>query len=160
MPGVGQMLLLLPKARDNIIHLYQNNHKKITTMKSKHYLYTFIFILLSFTCSYAQVITAEKFKEKLSTEKPMLVDVRTPGEFDAEKIEGSVNMNVNDSLVFLRQIAALDKTKTYLLYCGMGKRSAKASGIMTKNGFTKIFQLEGGLEEWKKKGFKVTGKTN
>jgi rhodanese-related sulfurtransferase len=38
----------------------------------------------------------------------------------------------------------------------VGKRSAKALSIMKKEGFKHVYDLEGGLTEWKKKGYNVT----
>lgn len=87
-------------------------------------------------------------------EQGVLIDVRTPAEFNDERIEGAVNMNVKDSL-FEQQVKKLDKTNAYFLYCGIGKRGDKALKIMEHEGFTRVYNLKGGLAEWKKKGYKT-----
>lgn len=116
-----------------------------------------IILLIGIICpilTFSQTLSPKKFKKKLSNEKVILIDVRSPEEFNNERIEGAININVNDSL-FKHEIGELDKTKTYFLYCGIGKRSAKALQVMKQEGFKRVFDLEGGLTAWKKRGYKI-----
>jgi rhodanese-related sulfurtransferase len=46
----------------------------------------------------------------------------------------------------------LDKSKTYAVYCRSGNRSGQATALMAKDGFTSIFNLEGGLINWQGAG--------
>lgn len=52
---------------------------------------------------------------------------------------------------FDSRIHKLDKSKVYVLYCAGGGRSRETAEIMEKLGFKKIYNLEGGFNEWVKK---------
>lgn len=78
----------------------------------------------------------------------VLLDVRTTGEYQAGHIPGSLLIDVLQKENFKTAIAALDKKKTYLLYCRSGKRSADAKVLMQSAGFTKLYDLEGGFNGW------------
>jgi rhodanese-related sulfurtransferase len=73
-----------------------------------------------------------------------VIDVRTPAEFAAGHVEGAVNIDV-ESPAFAAEIAKLDKSQPYSLYCRSGNRSAVAMDQMTEAGFTDITNLDGGL---------------
>lgn len=49
----------------------------------------------------------------------------------------------------------LDKSHTYYVYCRSGKRSHNACIKMKKQGF-KVFDMEGGILNWKKLGMPTT----
>ncbi|WP_298669870.1 rhodanese-like domain-containing protein [uncultured Methanofollis sp.] len=84
----------------------------------------------------------------------VILDVRTPGEVAAGYIEGAVNINYrNDS--FSREISALDRGKTYLVYCRAGNRSARTSEMMVKDGFAEVYNMEGGITAWREAGYPV-----
>jgi phage shock protein E len=80
------------------------------------------------------------------TEKNTVVlDVRTKDEVSEGYIKGAtlfIDVNGGD---FDAQIKKLDKTKTYLVYCRSGKRSMMASTVLVENGFSKVYNLDGGI---------------
>lgn len=78
----------------------------------------------------------------------VLLDVRTPEEVAAGKIDGALTIDVLDD-TFGSKIAKLDKEKPYLVYCKSGGRSVKASKIMLEQGFTDVINMEGGYTAWK-----------
>ena len=87
-------------------------------------------------------------QENQSNQEFAIIDVRTPAEFAENKIDPkAVNIDV-DSPDFESEINKLDKSKSYLVYCRTGRRSAIASQKMTDSGFTKIQNMEGGTVEW------------
>ncbi|WP_342679778.1 rhodanese-like domain-containing protein [Methanofollis sp. UBA420] len=84
----------------------------------------------------------------------VVLDVRTPGEVAAGHIEGAVTINYrNDS--FSREISALDRGKTYLVYCRLGNRSARTAEMMVKDGFAEVYNMEGGITAWREAGYPV-----
>ncbi len=87
----------------------------------------------------------------IETEKPILLDVRTPGEFATGTIKGSKNIDFN-SKSFEKDLAKLDKSKTYLLYCRSGNRSGQALPVFKKLRFAKLYHLDGGIKAWKAAG--------
>lgn len=72
-------------------------------------------------------------------------------------IAGATNINV-EADDFKTRIAALDKNKTYFVYCRAGKRSTHAYDLMKEAGFSKVYNLEGGITEWKTAGLPVVKK--
>lgn len=85
----------------------------------------------------------------------VLLDVRTPGEVKKGIITGATSLDLfrDDFEASLKQ---LDKSKPYLVYCGIGGRSAEAAELMQRLGFTKIYDLDGGITRWKKEGFQIS----
>jgi rhodanese-related sulfurtransferase len=85
----------------------------------------------------------------------VLLDVRTPKEFDAERIEGAVMVDYL-SPAFRDEMAKLDREKTYLVYCRTGNRSNGALKAMRELGFRSLLHLAGGIMKWKEAGFPTT----
>lgn len=80
-----------------------------------------------------------------------IIDVRTPGEFAEGHVEDAIIIDFY-SESFRSDINALDKNKTYLIYCQSGNRSGKALKIMEELGFTEVYNISGGILEWKAQG--------
>lgn len=93
-----------------------------------------------------EVLTPKEFQTKLSEKSAVLLDVRTPEEFNDGHLKTAINKNVNDQ-DFGNYTASLDKNKIYFVYCLAGKRSHKAAVDMRKKGLT-VYELEGGIESW------------
>lgn len=90
---------------------------------------------------------AEDFQEKLQEKTGAIVlDVRTPEEFESGRIPQSINMNIMDA-TFLNQVSALDKARPYFVYCRSGARSGQACAMMSKLGF-EVYNLAGGIMRW------------
>ncbi len=49
---------------------------------------------------------------------------------------------------FAQKVAALDKDKTYFVYCRSGNRSGNACEMMSKDGFKNLYNLSGGMMNW------------
>lgn len=97
-------------------------------------------------------VDVNKAAELLESNKDIVVlDVRTPEEFQSERIAGAVNIDYR-AADFSEKLAALDKDKTYMVHCAAGGRSAKSRDIMEKAGFTSIYHMEGGMGAWLKEG--------
>ena len=94
-----------------------------------------------------QDVDVTAFKAKMQEEGVILLDVRTPKEVAAGKIEGALEVDVlaDD---FSQKIQALEKDKTYLVYCKAGSRSARACQVMEKAGFKDLYNLKGGYTAW------------
>jgi rhodanese-related sulfurtransferase len=81
----------------------------------------------------------------------VILDVRTPEEFAEEHIENAINIDFN-SENFRDELDKLDKDKTYLIYCRSGNRSGKALEIMKELDFREVYNMSGGIIEWKTEG--------
>ncbi len=100
--------------------------------------------------SKSEVLSVAAFKAKLESlngQKFYLIDVRTPGEVAAGKIENSINLNYNDPN-FANELSKLEKDKPLLLYCASGRRSSNATQIAKELGFVEIYDLQGGFNTW------------
>ena len=102
-------------------------------------------------------VGVEEFAKLRADKKNVVLDVRTPEEFAKGHIPGAVNLNVN-APDFQKKLAELDKSKTYLVHCAHGARSAKACALMDKVAFTNVVNLEPGMSAWEKAGKPVEKK--
>lgn len=91
------------------------------------------------------LLSANEFIAKYhSSPEAMLIDVRTPGEFNTSHIAGAIDIDYESSS-FTSEIQKLDKTKTYFIYCRSGNRSSQASVIMRQDGIKNLYELQGGI---------------
>lgn len=98
-----------------------------------------------------KIVTAEELKELSKLEDVQLLDIRTPEEYAEGYIEGYQNIDFL-SETFEDDIEKLDKTKPVIVYCRSGGRSGRCSTLMLEKGFTKIYDLEGGITKWESEG--------
>lgn len=85
-----------------------------------------------------------------------ILDVRTPAEFAQGHLPGAVNLDLSGS-GFSDGIAALDKSKTYFVYCQTSNRSGTATEMMADAGFEDVYDLQGGIVAWAQQGLPVVG---
>ena len=97
-------------------------------------------------------LDAAGFAGKIVEADVLTLDVRTAGEFMEGHINGAINIDV-ESNTFDSEIANLDKSKTYAVYCHSGRRSQIAVDIMAKAGFKTLFNLENGVTDWSARGW-------
>lgn len=101
-----------------------------------------------------KLIPVEEVLNIVQMEDAQLVDVRTPEEYDEGHISDALNIDYfSDN--FVQDMEKLDKTKPIVLYCKSGNRSNKSLKVLQEAGFTKIYDVDGGITEWKNKGFDV-----
>jgi rhodanese-related sulfurtransferase len=118
-------------------------------------------VLLAFTCPAPFVragdkpvhkdVNADEFERLAKNPDVIVLDVRSPKEYEAGHLKNAVLINLN-SKDFDEQIKKLDKTKTYAVYCAVGGRSAKACDKLDAQTFPKVFNLTGGIKAWEKAG--------
>ncbi|MEN0050325.1 MAG: rhodanese-like domain-containing protein [Bacteroidota bacterium] len=90
------------------------------------------------------------FKSLMETEtEAVLIDVRTPQEYGRFHFDKAINISYFAEDL-CDQLEALDKEKTYLIYCRSGRRSIRVGTLMRNSGFDaqKVFNLDGGLVAW------------
>tara|TARA_Y100001978_G_scaffold109974_1_gene98109 strand:- start:202 stop:525 length:324 start_codon:yes stop_codon:yes gene_type:complete len=98
-------------------------------------------------------LDTQTWKKSLSEDpNAICLDVRTSNEYNEAHIPNSLNMDIYDPTGFMKKINDLDHTKSYFIYCKSGKRSQMACEIMQQCGFYKLFNLDGGIEDWIEKG--------
>jgi rhodanese-related sulfurtransferase len=96
-------------------------------------------------------LSVEEFARMADDKQNVILDVRTPEEFQAGHIPGAVNLNVS-APDFQEKAASLDKSKTYLVHCATGVRSAKACEKFSRLDFPNLYNLPEGFKAWAKAG--------
>jgi rhodanese-related sulfurtransferase len=91
-------------------------------------------------------ITPQAAYEKLQKEEPLLIDVRTPEEYNEGHIEGSLLIPLDTLEANLPKLAN-SKDRPLIVYCRSGARSAIASRLLADQGF-KPLNVSGGINEW------------
>lgn len=99
-------------------------------------------------------VNATEFKAMMEKNKGVLIDLRTPDEIKKGKIKGATEIDFL-SLDVEQKIDALDKNKTYYVYCAGGGRSADCAEMMINKGFKNVINLQKGFADWKKSGYDI-----
>jgi thioredoxin 1 len=127
-------------------------------MKNLITAFAFMATLFTYSCvqghaqSNANQLSPVAFKQKLdSTEKRIILDVRTPAEFKEGHLYYAVNMDWEGD-DFDQQIQSLDKNTPVFVYCYGGGRSNAATKELRKQGFREVYDLHGGFSAWRNAG--------
>lgn len=99
-------------------------------------------------------VNSAEFKSLLAKNDGILLDVRTIFEFDNGHLKDADQLNYY-SFNFKQSLLLLPKNKPIYIYCKTGYRSNKAAQILIENGYTKIYNLQNGIEEWKGENYPV-----
>lgn len=89
--------------------------------------------------------------------KAVVLDVRTPQEFNAGHLPNAKNINVLGSH-FQKQVASLPKDKPVVLYCRSGARSRRALEQMKQMKFKHIVHMQHGILDWQRHSFSTSKK--
>lgn len=76
---------------------------------------------------------------------PELIDVREPSEYQRARIVGAQLRPLSEAQTWL---AELDPAKAYIFHCHSGVRSMNVAHYLRAQGFTRVFNLRGGIEAW------------
>ena len=79
------------------------------------------------------------------TADTIVIDVRTPEEFDSGHLAGALNINW-ESAEFMQAVDVLDKSANYVLYASSGNRAEQALDMMASMGFTNVQNI-GSVDE-------------
>ena len=82
---------------------------------------------------------------------PVVLDVRTPQEYEAGHVPGAINVPHKALPERLAEIAGL-RDRQVVLYCERGKRSDMATAVLREAGFSSLWHLQGHMEGWRGQG--------
>jgi rhodanese-related sulfurtransferase len=87
--------------------------------------------------------------------KFILVDVREESEFAKDHLPGAIHLGKG---IIERDIEARvpDMDAEIVLYCGGGFRSALAADNLQKMGYTNVISMDGGIRDWREKGYPLS----
>ena len=119
------------------------------------------FIVLLMTCPVAKAdmneadsISPKQASEMYAERKAVIVDVRDDSEWNEQHIPGAIHIplaQLNGRISELKQY----KDTTVITQCKAGGRSAKALEVLKSVGFTKVYNMDGGIMAWDKAGLKT-----
>jgi len=96
---------------------------------------------------YRGTVTLIKVRELSNKRNVILLDTRSPKEFDVSHIEGAKMIDYDN---FAKaDVAYIDKDAEVIVYCSVGYRSERIGEKMQKMGFTNVKNLYGGIFDWK-----------
>ena len=100
------------------------------------------------------LISVEELKKVENTKKPLLIlDAREEKEFNVSHLKNA--MYVGYDKFKLSKLKKIDKNTTIVVYCSVGYRSEKIAEKLKKAGFKKVMNLQGGIFDWKNKGYPI-----
>ena len=92
-------------------------------------------------------------KQKIDRgDKFFLIDVREESEYAKDHLPGAIHLGKG---IIERDVEARvpDTGSLMILYCGGGFRSALAADNLQKMGYTNVISMDGGIRDWREKGF-------
>lgn len=100
-----------------------------------------------------ETIDAETLKKLNKNEDLNVLDVRKPGEYDAEHLE----FTLSRPLDFINDWTnEFNKDEPYYLHCAGGYRSMISSSILKARGYDQVININGGFDALKNAGLKST----
>ena len=99
-------------------------------------------------------ISPVEAEQLFNKKKAVIIDVREDSEWKEQHIPGAIHIPLGqlpERLTELKQY----KDSPVIAQCRSGRRSAQASDVLKSAGFSKVYNLEGGLNAWDKAGLKT-----
>ena len=93
-------------------------------------------------------INNEKLNKLVKEKDILLLDVRSKDEYEEKNIQNSINIQLHDLLYNIDEIENY-KNKPVVVYCRSGHRSITACNLLSIEGFTKLYNLEKGIINYK-----------
>lgn len=127
------------------------------TDAGKHFTYSLLTGMVS-----NQAVPTIAPEELKTLEQPyVLLDIRTPEEYQVSHLQGARFVNYNTAK--MEDLADIPKEARVVLYCAVGARSGNVGVKLQELGYTDVQHLQGGLFNWMNKGLPVydaKGQTN
>lgn len=117
-----------------------------------------LFLFASGTCWAQKIefkkVSAQTFRSLiLEDEDNLLIDVSSKSEFNKARIKGAICAETSQKLFTI--LDTTPENLPVLIYCTSGKRSQRACWLIKEKYTHQVYTLKGGLNVWKKKGFRV-----
>jgi len=101
---------------------------------------------------YYHDVTAHQLKTMLESKDFLFVNVKTPYSGEIEDTDLYIPYNVISSRA--DELPA-DKSEKIVIYCRRGNTSVEAVRMLVALGYTNLWNLRGGLQEWSEAGYEV-----
>jgi len=126
-------------------------------MRLKYFLISVMVILFTGVLSAQQIkpVSSQSVSELVNkNSKIVLLDVRTPLEFQQGHLKGAVNIDARHPEV-TKQLDQLDRNASYVVYCRTSNRSGVVGDYLVKKGFKDVSQMMDGYTGWLQNGLSV-----
>ncbi|PYK66837.1 MAG: molybdenum cofactor biosynthesis protein MoeB [Verrucomicrobia bacterium] len=91
-------------------------------------------------------ISVQELKGKMDAREAFeLIDVREPFEYEIARIDGAKLIPLGE---IGERFGELQEEQPIIVHCHSGQRSAQAVRLLRQRGFTKVYNLEGGIDAW------------
>ena len=97
-------------------------------------------------------VNPEQAREKQNA-GAVIVDVREPSEWQEGHIPGAIHIPLG---TLPQRLSQLDANKELVVVCRSGNRSMKASQLLRQAGYSKVYNMSGGMIDWSRTGLPVT----
>lgn len=91
-------------------------------------------------------------KEAVISDTVLYLDAREVAEYNVSKIPGAIYVGFNEFNLKTVSSLHIPKSQKIIVYCSLGVRSEKIAQKLKRNGYTNVFNLWGGIFEWKNVG--------
>ncbi len=110
---------------------------------------------------YATDLQKEKPFNSAHDDDIIILDAREPKEFEVSHLKNAMCVgydffNLENTLAKLPK----DKNTKIVVYCSLGIRSEDIAEQLQKEGYTNVFNLYGGIFEWKNQGNTIVNRQN
>jgi rhodanese-related sulfurtransferase len=100
----------------------------------------------------SQTISQQELLESLeSNPAPLILDVRTPREYQGGHVPGAVNLEYRQIPSRLADLAPAME-REIVVYCEVGPRAQAAQSMLLQAGFTNVRHLQGDMSAWRRGG--------
>jgi thioredoxin 1 len=111
-----------------------------------------VFAFVAMQSSAQEKLGARSFEQALKQQpNAILLDVRTPKEVKRSYIKGAVFLDFHDT-AFRQMLLRLDSARPVFVYCAIGVRSHDAAVMLKDLGFRQVYDLKGGIINWRLAG--------
>jgi sulfur-carrier protein adenylyltransferase/sulfurtransferase len=91
-------------------------------------------------------ISVQELKRKMDAgDNLALIDVREPFEFEIARIDGAQLIPLQE---LPNRLGDLARDQEMVIHCHSGTRSAQAVRLLRREGFTRVYNLDGGIDSW------------
>ncbi|MFZ1321923.1 MAG: MBL fold metallo-hydrolase [Ignavibacteria bacterium] len=98
-------------------------------------------------------INVSEFEKIFNDGNSLVIDVRKPGEYNSERVDGAVNIPLD----FINErLSEFPKDKNFIIHCGGGYRSMTAASILKSRGWENFMEIEGGFDSIRESGIPKT----
>jgi rhodanese-related sulfurtransferase len=105
----------------------------------------------------SELVSPAELAARLGTEgAPLILDVRSPGEYASGHVPGALNIPHGELAARLGELGG-EPAREMVVYCERGGRARAAEETLRRSGFRRVRHLEGDMQAWRQRRLPCTG---